>query len=815
MQRWYDKFDKIIEDELPEERHNEAIQKYIETEMGEEEKRVITLKGKKSVWQVAAERVALVEQGKADELAAQKRERERHLRQPVARAGSAAGRNMPEWEVDSMLEEEDKDSKEFGELVDSDEEDPVQAAEDRARREADLAGLFGHTKADGTLDMDRMMFEMNKMNERRMAQKAERSKEQLANRKRSKFRLPPKVTYMPSDRKLIGVQAKEKADAAAPPKFRHIPGLPCVANPSCVACRSDTFRRTMNEFHVKYWSQLKVTFKELTCHYGWDVARGHAPLAETDVARCSHCSYRAWETVTCLACGRATGAERAGLLAFETLQVHSPYCDPASDNEIRSRQPASLGLKFCGCVVHMKPYLFCSTDCVNRTIFCEAAKENPCVGPTVRVVGDVTLAEYGPIMATRHIEDDATTEADHYGSNANQRQCIKCSAPARKHCSRCKNKEFAYCSVECQRRDWKRHETHCTLKVMYPHGRPVDEQEKAREETRRKWQEKDEEALLGIGEPTKVAFDPVPGKVEEEKEESDCNDDDDDDNNDAPPALVRVPVEVDDFPDVPDETEPWDGVLQTPNARGGGLGPDKLYAWTQTATEVEVRLPVPAEVTKDLIRFKIRRTTVDVRLVGRRQPLLRGTLGGAVKFSDAWWTLESRSRTDDKVFVLTLPKAEAALANDPLARFWSCVVETHPQIDRSMLDMDALMSAMDESQKEAWTRAYEVERARSQRRGQVPPSPQQFMAKASTEASMTPEEREARANRAIREDPRVQAALRDPRIVQFMAESPKDPSQPVDPAWPARASQFLSDPALRDHFEVLMEAGVVNTAIRG
>uniref|UniRef100_A0A0R3RJ10 Nuclear migration protein nudC n=1 Tax=Elaeophora elaphi TaxID=1147741 RepID=A0A0R3RJ10_9BILA len=117
-----------------------------------------------------------------------------------------------------------------------------------------------------------------------------------------------------------------------------------------------------------------------------------------------------------------------------------------------------------------------------------------------------------------------------------------------------------------------------------------------------------------------------------------------------------------------EEEDPEDKGKLKPNA-GNGCNLEK-YQWTQTLSEVEVRVPLKASFplkAKDVI-VEFGKEKLKVGLKGY-EPIIDGSLRAAIKVESATWVLEDR-----KVVVLTLEKMNGM-------EWWNRLMTTDPEIN--------------------------------------------------------------------------------------------------------------------------------------
>lgn len=91
------------------------------------------------------------------------------------------------------------------------------------------------------------------------------------------------------------------------------------------------------------------------------------------------------------------------------------------------------------------------------------------------------------------------------------------------------------------------------------------------------------------------------------------------------------------------------------------------YQWSQTLTDVKVRIPVvPGTRGRDVV-YSLTPTTLSVSLKGR-PPLVQGTLAGRVVPGESLWTLEDGA-------------IEVVLQKQVKHQSWASVIEGGPAVD--------------------------------------------------------------------------------------------------------------------------------------
>jgi len=129
--------------------------------------------------------------------------------------------------------------------------------------------------------------------------------------------------------------------------------------------------------------------------------------------------------------------------------------------------------------------------------------------------------------------------------------------------------------------------------------------------------------------------------------------------------------------------------LARPSDEGGFRGPlgpaggaARSYRWSQTATEVWLKVPIGADRKGRDIKFKVLSNRLEIRCVvpeGQSDELLVGTLHKRVKVDEATWEIDENAE-DGRHMVVQLAKAEEM-------QKWPCAVEAdgHPRIDTRLV----------------------------------------------------------------------------------------------------------------------------------
>ena len=120
-----------------------------------------------------------------------------------------------------------------------------------------------------------------------------------------------------------------------------------------------------------------------------------------------------------------------------------------------------------------------------------------------------------------------------------------------------------------------------------------------------------------------------------------------------------------------DVDAPQDGEEEeddTPPPVGNGGTTDK-YIWTQTLSELEVRVPVPEGTKSRMLNVDITNTRLKISLKGSSESIVDGAFHERVVVDDSLWTLE-----DGKEVVLTITK-------DNKMGWWKCVLKGDPEIN--------------------------------------------------------------------------------------------------------------------------------------
>ncbi|KAK6105419.1 Nuclear movement protein [Brugia malayi] len=117
-----------------------------------------------------------------------------------------------------------------------------------------------------------------------------------------------------------------------------------------------------------------------------------------------------------------------------------------------------------------------------------------------------------------------------------------------------------------------------------------------------------------------------------------------------------------------EEEDPDDKGKLKPNA-GNGCNLEK-YQWTQTLSEIEVRVPLkvgfPLKAKDVIVEFGKEKLKIGLK---GHEPIINGSLRAAVKVESATWVLEDR-----KTIVLTLEKMNGM-------EWWNRLMTTDPEIN--------------------------------------------------------------------------------------------------------------------------------------
>ena len=131
--------------------------------------------------------------------------------------------------------------------------------------------------------------------------------------------------------------------------------------------------------------------------------------------------------------------------------------------------------------------------------------------------------------------------------------------------------------------------------------------------------------------------------------------------------------------------------------RCGGVGPNAAYAWDQTPTHVEVRVPVPSTLAPRAVDVRVRPRRLEVRVEDRE--VIAGALGGEVTCQPGDFEWETRdtapddgafpksmSSTATRELFIVLEKAlpsDGAVEYDPMRQWDRLFAEPgHERIDR-------------------------------------------------------------------------------------------------------------------------------------
>ena len=96
------------------------------------------------------------------------------------------------------------------------------------------------------------------------------------------------------------------------------------------------------------------------------------------------------------------------------------------------------------------------------------------------------------------------------------------------------------------------------------------------------------------------------------------------------------------------------------------------YRWTQTLSEIDLRIPLPVPAKSRDINVKFEKTHLTVGLKGQT-PIIDGDLFAAVKLEECFWTLEGQT------LCLSLEKINKM-------EWWNKLVTSDPEIDTKKIN---------------------------------------------------------------------------------------------------------------------------------
>ncbi|CAN0420090.1 unnamed protein product [Pylaiella littoralis] len=149
---------------------------------------------------------------------------------------------------------------------------------------------------------------------------------------------------------------------------------------------------------------------------------------------------------------------------------------------------------------------------------------------------------------------------------------------------------------------------------------------------------------------------------------------------------------------------PWEGRRRSSDVVvvDGGTGDTEFYSWTETDSDIEVRVALPPGTAAKSVQLSVTKTALTLGLKGREGPVLKGSLKGKVLADESHWTMEEMEDTGEKVLYLCLEKAVdmEALAENSMPGDWEGVLEGeeplnlyYPDKDKDF-DVDAYVKKM-------------------------------------------------------------------------------------------------------------------------
>ncbi|CAN0522873.1 unnamed protein product, partial [Ectocarpus sp. 12 AP-2014] len=123
---------------------------------------------------------------------------------------------------------------------------------------------------------------------------------------------------------------------------------------------------------------------------------------------------------------------------------------------------------------------------------------------------------------------------------------------------------------------------------------------------------------------------------------------------------------------------------------GGGTGDTEYYSWTETDSDMEVRVPLPPGTAAKSVQLSVTKTSLTLGLKGREGPVLKGSLKGQVHADESHWTMEEMEDTGEKVLYLCLEKVAdmEALAANSMPQDWVGVLEGEEPLNVYYPDKD-------------------------------------------------------------------------------------------------------------------------------
>eukprot|EP01083_Nonionella_stella_P033587 91922_1 len=117
-------------------------------------------------------------------------------------------------------------------------------------------------------------------------------------------------------------------------------------------------------------------------------------------------------------------------------------------------------------------------------------------------------------------------------------------------------------------------------------------------------------------------------------------------------------------------------LVDCPEGNGGTT--DK-YKWTQSLDEVEVSIPIDANLRGKHLKIVIKKRLLFVAIKGKEStPLINGELKDAVNVEESTWILDKESGKNTKTIVITLQKLKGM-------NWWDCVIKGDPTIDTAKI----------------------------------------------------------------------------------------------------------------------------------
>ena len=169
--------------------------------------------------------------------------------------------------------------------------------------------------------------------------------------------------------------------------------------------------------------------------------------------------------------------------------------------------------------------------------------------------------------------------------------------------------------------------------------------------------------------------------IQQPKPNNNNNNNNSDNNNENNPKPQGIPNNNDSNDDNNDDNSDEE-ITDRPVGNGGTT--DK-YVWTQTLSEVEVKIEIDSKLRAKNLDVKIKRKSLYVGIKGNKQfgkEIVNGELNSTIDEGESTWTLDKEFGKQTKTLTIVLCK-------DKGMTWWSRVIVGDPEIDTKKIEPES------------------------------------------------------------------------------------------------------------------------------